>query len=481
MQDRVSQYPGRIKLVPVSGQENVYDMEWADGATVEGTALNKANLLADATATSLGLTSAATPNDAFGKLQENILDERPEIGEIRATAETSLGSNWLLCNGAQITSSQYSQLYNLLSSDLRTRFSAYNISTGESTPLVISVVTYINNRFVIVSRENKSSGSYESYGVFITSSSNGTSWTTEKVYEDGNAFYVTGIAYAGGKYVISLEYIDSGQGTINPTILYGTSLTGTFTAKIISGSGSYRTSGFSVAAKGSYFILHGSVNEGSSSSANYTSVIWVLNASSLSTTYMYAINWGIILGQSPSSIMVLGNYWVLYHGGILRYTTTAAPSSMSSWSSYDMQIDNNNYFIYGGIYIGSRYIFFSNSSDVVLVSSSSSINSKYTTVQSVTGSSAPYTAYLAAVGNTALATGNNGKAAIATAPFTSWTKFNLPSTSSGRCASNGDIVITLDTVSTSSGVIQGNRAYGRTLPVISPDKSRAFIKARSGK
>lgn len=480
MQDRVSQYPGRIKLVPVSGQENVYDMEWADGATVEGTALNKANFLADATATSLGLTSAATPNDAFGKLQENILDERPEIGEIRATAETSLGSNWLLCNGAQITSSQYSQLYNLLSSDLRTRFSAYNISTGESTPLAISVVTYINNRFVIVSRENKSSGSYESYGVFITSSSNGTSWTTEKVYEDGNAFYVTGIAYAGGKYVISLEYIDSGQGTINPTILYGTSLTGTFTAKIISGSGSYRTSGFSVAAKGSYFILHGSVNEGSSSSANYTSVIWVLNASSLSTTYMYAINWGIILGQSPSSIMVLGNYWVLYHGGILRYTTTAAPSSVSNWSIYNMQLEDNSFHIHGGIYIGSRYILFS-VSDIVLVSSGSSINSQYTLIRSVTGSPESKPTFLAVVGNTALATNEGGRAAIATAPFTSWTKFNLPSTSSGRCASNGDIVITLMGTSTSAGVIQGNRAYGRTLPTISPDKSRAFIKARSGK
>ena len=65
MQDRVSQYPGRIKLVPVSGQENVYDMEWADGATVEGTALNKANLLQDTTAGALGLNGTATVNDAF--------------------------------------------------------------------------------------------------------------------------------------------------------------------------------------------------------------------------------------------------------------------------------------------------------------------------------------------------------------------------------------------------------------------------------
>ena len=44
--DRVPQYPGRIKLTPVSGQTNVYDMVIQDGAGVTGypigTPLNKA-------------------------------------------------------------------------------------------------------------------------------------------------------------------------------------------------------------------------------------------------------------------------------------------------------------------------------------------------------------------------------------------------------------------------------------------------------
>lgn len=38
--DRVPQHPGRVKLSPVSGQTNVYDMTWADGATANGTPLN---------------------------------------------------------------------------------------------------------------------------------------------------------------------------------------------------------------------------------------------------------------------------------------------------------------------------------------------------------------------------------------------------------------------------------------------------------
>lgn len=56
MKDRVPKYPGRVKLTPVSGQENTYDMERADEAIVTGDALNKANLLPDAVAKTLGLT-----------------------------------------------------------------------------------------------------------------------------------------------------------------------------------------------------------------------------------------------------------------------------------------------------------------------------------------------------------------------------------------------------------------------------------------
>lgn len=54
MKDRVPTYPGRVKLVPVSGQANTYDMVRADEPVVEGTLLNKATLLSDETAAVLG-------------------------------------------------------------------------------------------------------------------------------------------------------------------------------------------------------------------------------------------------------------------------------------------------------------------------------------------------------------------------------------------------------------------------------------------
>lgn len=71
MQDRVPLHPGRVKLTPVAGQENIYDLERQDGATVAGTPLNKASLLTDATCDKLRLEhDTATPDDALSALYQ---------------------------------------------------------------------------------------------------------------------------------------------------------------------------------------------------------------------------------------------------------------------------------------------------------------------------------------------------------------------------------------------------------------------------
>lgn len=72
MQDRISVYPGRVKLIPVSGQENVFDMTRQDNPTTEGTPLNKSTLLTDEVAEALGLEPAtATPSQAIGAVASN--------------------------------------------------------------------------------------------------------------------------------------------------------------------------------------------------------------------------------------------------------------------------------------------------------------------------------------------------------------------------------------------------------------------------
>ena len=65
MQDRVSLYPGRVKLEPVAGQANLYDLTRADQPTQEGDPLNKASLLKDYTCGLLGLPNTAVPDDAL--------------------------------------------------------------------------------------------------------------------------------------------------------------------------------------------------------------------------------------------------------------------------------------------------------------------------------------------------------------------------------------------------------------------------------
>lgn len=68
MQDRVPLYPGRVKLVPVAGQENTYDMTRADQPTQAGDPLNKATLWSDATAALFGLGVDSVPDDGFAWL-----------------------------------------------------------------------------------------------------------------------------------------------------------------------------------------------------------------------------------------------------------------------------------------------------------------------------------------------------------------------------------------------------------------------------
>lgn len=68
MVDRQPLHAGRVHLEPVNGQQNTFDMTLADGATEQGTPLNKATFLKDATAALYGLSNTAVPDDVFAWL-----------------------------------------------------------------------------------------------------------------------------------------------------------------------------------------------------------------------------------------------------------------------------------------------------------------------------------------------------------------------------------------------------------------------------
>lgn len=66
MRDRVSLYPGRVKLTPVAGETDTFDMVRADAPTDVGTELSKKNLLQDSTEISLfGSAADRTVDEAF--------------------------------------------------------------------------------------------------------------------------------------------------------------------------------------------------------------------------------------------------------------------------------------------------------------------------------------------------------------------------------------------------------------------------------
>lgn len=85
-------------------------MKREDAPTVEGTPLNKANLLSDATAAKIWPGSEKpddpTVNDAFGKLAQGTA----KVGDIEITARTDLSDAWLPCDGRTVSQEQYPDL-----------------------------------------------------------------------------------------------------------------------------------------------------------------------------------------------------------------------------------------------------------------------------------------------------------------------------------------------------------------------------------
>ena len=91
MRDRVVQYPNRFKLTQVSG--DIYDLTPEPGiVTEQGTSLNKANLLPDATEIAIwGNAANRNVAEALSKLKEHTLYERiRDIADVSATTSLSI-------------------------------------------------------------------------------------------------------------------------------------------------------------------------------------------------------------------------------------------------------------------------------------------------------------------------------------------------------------------------------------------------------
>ena len=86
--DRIPTYPGRVKLVPVAGQANTYDMVRADAPIEAGTPINKA--LFDGIATVIEATVHAVDNKLFE------LAQRVTVGSLAVGSVFGLYENGVL-------------------------------------------------------------------------------------------------------------------------------------------------------------------------------------------------------------------------------------------------------------------------------------------------------------------------------------------------------------------------------------------------
>lgn len=211
MQDRIPLYPGRVKMTPVAGQANTYDMVRADDPTQAGTPLNKATLLKDATAALFGLTAAAVPDDVFAFLGK-------------------YNQHWWQRRSSAVTPhSNYSYYMVSGATDYE--------SAGATTVYYASAYTVVNDRFVLTdpssvdvyynryTRADVCKGKYcmsnspSGYSMYFVPSTatvqraedEGSSGTTYDVYFDGCTYYTVTIGQ--WEYVQSSNrnaYPDSG-------------------------------------------------------------------------------------------------------------------------------------------------------------------------------------------------------------------------------------------------------------------------------
>lgn len=119
MTDRNVQFPNRYQLVKVPGTDDIYDLTPAPGTiTAEGTLINKATLLQDATAALYGLGTDAVPDEVFQ------FCVRP--GAILWYAAQEAPPGYLICDGSVISRTDYSVLFSVIGT-------AFGVGDGSTT------------------------------------------------------------------------------------------------------------------------------------------------------------------------------------------------------------------------------------------------------------------------------------------------------------------------------------------------------------
>lgn len=156
MQDRTPKYPGRVKLIPVSGQENTYDMTRADEPDDTGTPFNKRTMIQDSTGRFLRLpVSNPFVDDALRHMPDRI----EPIGTVKTSPALSLGDAWLPCDGSQVTFAEYPALCQVLRNTAGdVTWDGITIGTGQAFMGMSRVVEFKGKFYVAGCHCSKAAG-----------------------------------------------------------------------------------------------------------------------------------------------------------------------------------------------------------------------------------------------------------------------------------------------------------------------------------
>lgn len=201
MKDRSPKYPGRVKLTPVAGQTNIYDMTRADEPDDTGTPFNTRTMLQDSTAQFLKLPIA---NPFVDDALRHMPDRIEPIGTVKTSPAQSLGDAWLKCDGSMVTFEHYPQLCSVLrnTGGAVTWDSASYPST--LTIAKVSNTVFFDGKWMICVK----SGS--NYKILSTETLGGT-WTEEATFTAPSTTYASLMCElaASDDYCVCLFYTES--------------------------------------------------------------------------------------------------------------------------------------------------------------------------------------------------------------------------------------------------------------------------------
>lgn len=217
----------RYGIYSAGGTLDHYEyMKREDAPSVEGTPLNKANLLSDATENKIWNNKEKptdpTVNDALYELSKGTA----RIGDISMTARGDRSASWLPCDGRAISNVEYPDLYNVL----RTDVDAGDWAEVEVTGLTGThpSISYANGHWFIVAKSGNNNS------LKIATSDDLETFAVASIATVGTTLStVVGcspVHYYDGKYIFAYYTTTTSYHRI--CVIYSTSPTGPWTIAV---------------------------------------------------------------------------------------------------------------------------------------------------------------------------------------------------------------------------------------------------------